>query len=174
MSDSGLSTAEAAKSSEGFPAPPPPPDQAIVTQWTQWFGQIRALAILLGGMGLGGTWLNKFIGLSDAEVSGYIAALVTVTGIAAWIGPAAWSWIEKKRTALAIARAIRKAEVAAAVASAELTAHATSEAGRPVLVPVTVNETPIGQLNEAVAIPRAEAAAAPSVPLGPPLPAPRT
>ena len=160
--------------SDRFPAPPPPPDPALVTQWTQWLGQIRGVLILAGGIGLGGTWLKPITGLTDAELSGYVAAVVSVVSVAAWAGPAAWSWIEKKRTAWAVAKALRLAAVAAAVASAEQTAKATHDAGRPVLVPVTVIVTPGDQPNEAVRIRASEQEAAPGVPIGvTPSPAPR-
>ena len=90
-----------------FPTAPAPPDPAVVTQWTQWMGQARGVLILLGGVGLGGTWLSSVTSLSDVEFTNYATAIVTVLSLGAWLGPAIWSWIEKTRTKLAVAKALR-------------------------------------------------------------------
>lgn len=124
-------------------APPPLLDPTLAAQWA---GQIRALMPFIGG-GLAalGVVLPSF---TDAQLAGYVYAVMTLIGFGSYAAAALWSWRQKR----AAKKAAREAEVAAAVASAN--------AGKP----VTVTVTPPGMPNEAVLITATEAAAAPSVP----------
>lgn len=125
-----------------------PPDPVKVAQLA---GQIRAILPFVGGALAGvGVVLPSF---TDAQLSGYISAAMTIAGLASYGIAAVWSWYQKLQA--------RKMLVASAKASAE---HGTA---------VVVIETPVGQPNVATKIPVAEQAAAPSVPQSvPPIPAP--
>ena len=127
---------------------PPPPDPVKVAQWA---GQIRALLPFVGGALAGvGVVLPSF---TDAQISGYISAAMTIVGLASYGASAVWSWYQKLQA--------RRELVASAKASAE---HGTA---------VVVTETPVGLPNIATKISATEQAAAPSVPTGvPPQPAP--
>ena len=110
-----------------IPQPPAPPDPVVVAQWA---GQIRGLIILLGGIGIGGAWLQK---ITDAQLTNDVTAVLTVAGVAAWAASSAWSWWQKRKAA----KAARTAAVASAVASA----HATFKNNAP--TPLTVEPSPI-------------------------------
>jgi hypothetical protein len=114
--------------------------------------QVRAVLLILvrHGVTAFGFWLAAggvtLTGTQLDTLSGILVALISV-GVARMVEM--WQ-----------AHQARAREVAAAVVSVEKG------------VPVTVNVTPVGQPNEAVRIPAAEMHAAPTVPQGPPSPAP--
>jgi hypothetical protein len=101
---------------------PPPPDPSSVAVWA---GQFRAILPLLGGIGIGGAWLQH---LTDAQISDYLTGILTAIGVASWGVTALWSRYDKWRAA--------KADRASSVASAAASAHLTQAAGRPVIVTV--------------------------------------
>lgn len=137
------------------PDPPPPPDPVVVAQWA---GQIRTVIALVGGLGLGGAWLQH---LTDAQISNDVTAILTMFGLASWALAGVWSWWQKRQAA----NAARTVAVASAVASA----HKTQDAGTP--TPVTVAPAAAaGVAPVATMVSHAEAA---MVPLPPPDVAPR-
>jgi hypothetical protein len=129
-----------------LPLPPPLPAPTTVAIWA---GQIRAILPLLGGIGLGGASVAN---LTDAQINGYVTAVLTLVGIASWAGTAIWSRYDERQQA----RVARQVAVASAVASA----HATQAAGTPVAVTVAVPITP-NAAAVATHIPAAEAAIVP-------------
>lgn len=122
-----------------LPPLPAPPDPVTVAQWT---GQIRTVVALLGGIGLGGAWLQH---ITDAQISNDVTTVLTVLGLAAYAIAAFYSWKQKRDAATAA----RTEKVASAVASAN--------AG----VPVVVTVTPPGVPNIATPVSNAEASIAP-------------
>lgn len=128
---------------DDFPLPPeiPPPTTIAI-----WGGQIRAILPLLGGIGIGGAWVEK---LTDAQINSYLTAILTLIGIGSWIFSAIWSRYDKWQQA----RKARTNAVASAVASAI--------SGSPVTVSVTKTPSGTPDLATATRVSMVEAANSP-------------
>jgi hypothetical protein len=113
--------------SDTFPLPPAPDPVKIA----KWAGQIRAALTVLAGFNIAPEVLST---LTAVDINADLSAIMTVFGLALYIGTALWSWIEKEIAA-------RHAN-AAVVASAVASAHATAETGVPTPTLVVPAPTP--------------------------------
>jgi hypothetical protein len=109
------------------------PDSIVISQWAT---QFRYGLILLAGIGFGGTWAKTLLGLSDEQLTGYVAGAVTAASFLAWVIPASYGALRN----YLLRREIKDVVVATAVTSAET--------GVPTLVDIV--KTPIGVNNIAV------------------------
>lgn len=132
---------------------PAPPDPTAIEQWS---GQARTLIAVLSGIGIGGAWLQH---VTDAQITGYVTAGLTLVSLGGWAWAAFRSWQSKRMKA----EEERKLQVASAVASA----NATMAAGIPTPVTVSVVEKTLPHMPDvgaATLVSTAEAATAPVVP----------
>ena len=133
-----------------YPLPPPPPSPTAIALWA---GQLRVVIPLLGGIGIGGAWLQS---ITDTQLTSYVTTGLTLFGLVCWIGTALWA----RAAAWWRAADKRKAEVSAAVASANAT-HAIGVPTAVTVIPSTPTTSPT-----AVTVPYVEAVAAAVPPVG--------